>query len=186
MAKIIIGITGTLGAGKGTVVEYLKTKGFNHYSVRNYLIAEIENKDMPVNRDSMVAVANELRAKNSHSFIIDELYKQAVKDEFSKCIIESIRTPGEIESLQTKANFYLLAVDAPAKIRYDRIAERKSATDMVSFKQFVADEAREMTSADLNKQNLSQCISLADFKIDNSGTIKNLHAQVDKILDSIK
>jgi len=28
MAKIIIGITGTLGAGKGTVVEYLKTKGY--------------------------------------------------------------------------------------------------------------------------------------------------------------
>ena len=32
---IIIGITGTLGAGKGTIVDYLvKQKGFVHYSVR--------------------------------------------------------------------------------------------------------------------------------------------------------
>ena len=34
--KIIIGITGTLGAGKGTVVEYLKKKSFKHYSVRSF------------------------------------------------------------------------------------------------------------------------------------------------------
>lgn len=35
---LIIGITGTNGAGKGTVVEYLvKEKGFSHYSVSGYL-----------------------------------------------------------------------------------------------------------------------------------------------------
>lgn len=34
----IIGITGTLGAGKGTIVEYLKDKkGFAHFSVREFL-----------------------------------------------------------------------------------------------------------------------------------------------------
>ena len=38
---IIIGITGTLGAGKGTIVEYLVgKKGFKHYSVRE-LLSEI-------------------------------------------------------------------------------------------------------------------------------------------------
>ncbi len=29
--KIIIGLTGTLGAGKGTMAEYIKQKGFKHY-----------------------------------------------------------------------------------------------------------------------------------------------------------
>ena len=34
----IVGITGTLGAGKGTVVEYLtQQKGFKHYSARGLL-----------------------------------------------------------------------------------------------------------------------------------------------------
>ena len=38
---ITIGITGTLGAGKGTIVEYLqKEKGFSHYSVRAFLTDE--------------------------------------------------------------------------------------------------------------------------------------------------
>ena len=52
---IIIGITGTLGAGKGTIVDYLiKTKGFTHYSVRAFITKEIEKRKLPVNRDSMV------------------------------------------------------------------------------------------------------------------------------------
>ena len=34
---IVIGITGTLGAGKGTIVNYLiEEEGFDHYSVRGF------------------------------------------------------------------------------------------------------------------------------------------------------
>ena len=51
---LIIGITGTLGAGKGTVVEYLVEKqGFDHYSVRSFLLKEINRRGMPENRDSI-------------------------------------------------------------------------------------------------------------------------------------
>ena len=58
---LVIGITGTLGAGKGTMVEYLiKEKGFNHFSVRQFLLEEIRKRNLPENRDSMVVVANEL------------------------------------------------------------------------------------------------------------------------------
>ena len=40
---ILIGITGTLGAGKGTVVDFLiENYGFKHYSVRGFLTEEIE------------------------------------------------------------------------------------------------------------------------------------------------
>ena len=62
---IIIGITGTLGAGKGTVVDYLvKEKGFRHYSVRAFLLEKIRDLGMPENRDSMHAVGNMLREEH--------------------------------------------------------------------------------------------------------------------------
>ena len=39
---IVIGITGTIGAGKGTIVEYLvEKKGFLHFSVREFLLKKI-------------------------------------------------------------------------------------------------------------------------------------------------
>ena len=94
----VIGITGTLGAGKGTIVEYLvKNKGFSHFSARAFVTEEIIRRGMPVNRDSMVVVANDLRRRNSPSFIIDSLYEKAILAG-TDSVIESIRTPGEVLS----------------------------------------------------------------------------------------
>ncbi|RLD41868.1 MAG: hypothetical protein DRI89_08670 [Bacteroidetes bacterium] len=178
----IIGITGTLGAGKGTIVEYLtENKGFQHYSVRQFLIEEIEKRGLPVNRDSMTNIANELRAANTPYYIVGELYKQALA--FGKnAVIESIRTPGEVEFLQQQGDFILIAVDADPKLRFERIKLRKSATDQIDFETFLSNEKREMTTADPNKQNLQKCIQMADIALQNGGTIDELIQQLEEKL----
>jgi dephospho-CoA kinase len=182
---IVIGITGTLGAGKGTVVDYLvQKKGFVHYSVRAFLTEEIEKRGLIVNRDSMTEVANELRMNNSPSFVTDELFRRALKSG-NNCVIESIRTPGEIESLRSKGPFYLFAVDADPPLRFSRISERKSATDQVDYETFLANEKREMHSGDPNKQNLHDCIKMADYVFSNNSSIEALYAQVEETLEYI-
>lgn len=184
---IIIGITGTIGAGKGTIVEYLIEKhGFQHYSVRNYLIKVAQQRNIPLCRDSYVVIANELRSQHSPSFIIDELYQEALTAG-GNAIIESIRTEGEISSLRKKGNFILFAIDADPQIRYQRITtQRKSETDNISFEKFLADEKKEMTSTNPNHQNLSKCIELADYIINNNGDFEQLHRQIDEILAKIQ
>ncbi len=182
---IIIGITGTLGAGKGTIVDYLTTtKGFRHFSVRGFLIAEINKRGLAVNRDSMTAVANELRALNSPSYITDQLYEMA-ETSGGNCVIESIRTPGEIDSLRKSGKFYLFAVDANTELRFERIKKRASETDHIDFETFIANEKREMTTNDPNNQNLKKCIEMADFVIENNGTQEQLIEKVAAILSKI-
>ena len=182
---IIIGITGTPGAGKGTIVEYfIREKGFAHYSVRAYLLHLIREKGLPENRDSMFNLANQLRAIHGPSYVTDQLYEQAVlagKD----CIIESIRTPGEVESLRTKGLFFLLAVDADPEVRYQRIILRQTETDNVSRKTFFENEEREISTNDPNKQNLRKCISMADYILMNNGTKEELADQLEEVLEKI-
>jgi len=178
----IIGITGTIGAGKGTIVDFLVNRyGFKHYSVRNYLIQESQKENLPLNRDTYVLLANRLREKHTPSFIIDELYKEAFK-KGSDAIIESIRTPGEIASLRQKDDFSLWAVDAIPQIRYQRVFARHSETDNISFETFLSNEQREMSTDDPAKQNLLACIQQADKLFLNNGTIEELFMQIEKAL----
>lgn len=182
---IIIGITGTLGAGKGTIVEYLiAQKGFVHYSVRAFLLQKIKESGLPENRDTMFRIANELRAANGPSYVTDQLYEQA-RAEGKNCVIESIRTPGEIDSLRAKGSFFLLAVDADPQMRYQRILLRQSETDKISEPTFRENEEREMNTTDPNRQNLRRCIEMADFVLLNNGTKKDLVRQLESILDQV-
>src|SRR3989338_4393992 len=150
---IIIGITGTLGAGKGTIAEYLtKKKGFAHFSATDFLIKEIKKRNLPINRNSMNKVANDLRAMHGPGYILEELYKEvAALDRNS--VLEAVHTLGEIEVLRKHKGFYLFAIDADSKTRYLRISSRGSEKDQVSYEQFLAHEELEFASTDPAKQN---------------------------------
>ncbi|MDE5762111.1 MAG: AAA family ATPase [Bacteroidales bacterium] len=183
---LIIGITGTLGAGKGTVVDYLRTqRAFSYYSVRQFLTEEVQRRGMEPNRDSFVTVANDLRAHHSPSYIVDELYARAAQNG-TNAIIESIRATGEVESLRKKGSFVLLAVDADPRTRYERIKLRGSETDHIDYDTFVANEKREFDNPDPNKQNLQACMRMADITLHNNGSLEQLHTEIDRFLGELK
>ncbi len=183
---MIIGITGTLGAGKGTVVEYLREKRqFAYFSVRRFLSEEVRRQGKAVNRDTLTAVANELRKEHSPSYIVDELYKQAA-ERGGNAIIESIRAVGEVEALRKRGDFMLWAVDAEAKTRYERIRLRGSETDHIDYETFLSNEKRELDNTDPNKQNLKACMAMADATLINDGNIEELHRKIDEILARVE
>jgi dephospho-CoA kinase len=177
---MIIGITGTNGAGKGTVVEYLvQKKGFSHFSARDFLVEEIRKRGMPENRSSTREVGGDLRKKFGPSYIAEQLYTQAL-EKGGDAILESIRTIGETEFLKSKGAF-IGAVDADRKIRYERVEKRGSITDHLSFEDFCIQEDREMSSTEKWDMNVFCVMDMADFKLVNNGTLEELHAQIDAL-----
>lgn len=179
---IIAGITGMLRAGKGSIAEILVRKyGFKHYSVRQFLIEELERRNLPVNRDTMTPLANELREEFGAQYIVQRLYEQAAR-EGGNAIIESIRNVGEISYLRMFPQFYLIGVDADIRLRFERAVKEQSVTDKgLTFEKFVEDEQRESTSEDPNKQNLRACMELTNFTIINEGSVEQLEGVVDQL-----
>ena len=182
---IILGITGTLGAGKGTVVEYLTRHGFAHFSVRALLEEEMARRGIPVSRDTMTPFANELRAQHGGDYLFRTLLARAQRAG-NDAVIESVRTVDEAHALKALPQAVLLAVDADRKLRYARIRARGSALDDVSFEDFVRQEEREMESDNTAEQNLGAVMAMADFVLTNNGTKEALFQNVAKVLAEIR
>lgn len=181
----IIWITGPQAAWKWAIVNYLiEKKWFNYFSVRGFLTEEIQKRGIPLNRDSMREVANELRTNHWASYIIDQLFLQA-QQSGKDAIIESIRAIGEVQSLKNNPDFILLAVNADQKLRYERAIARKSESDFVNFEKFQEQERLENENSDPSKQNILACINMADFTVNNDWDIENLHEQLDEIINQL-
>lgn len=180
---IIIGITGTAGSGKGTVVNYLKDKyEFKHYSARTFITEEIVKQDLPDTRENMRLVANKLRAEFGSSYVAEKLYERAVAHG-SNAVIESLRSVGEIEELRSKPEkFFLLAVDANPKIRYARNMQRKSSTDNVTFEKFQQDEEFERADVNPGGMNVAECIRIADALVENNSDLDTFQKEIDRII----
>ncbi len=178
---MIIGITGTLGAGKGTVVEYLKQKGFKHYSARTFFIEELNRRGLPIIRDTMTDVADDLRRIHGPEYFAKESIRRIAEEGVQNAVVESIRAIGEAEYIKSHGGV-MWAVDADIAVRYQRISKRMSETDKVSFEKFVADEQREFANTETTKGNLKGVIAMSDAVFTNNGTPEELFAQVEAAL----
>lgn len=182
---MIIGVTGSFGAGKGAVVEYLVTKkGFLHYSASGFITEEIKIRQMVLDRDSMIQVGNDLREQYGPSYIIEELYKQALQAG-GDAVIESLRVVAEVRKIKELGGF-VLGVDAPPELRYQRSVARGSAKDQVSFEKWQAQEREESNTTDINKQNIFGALEESDQIISNNGTLSELHQQIESVLEALE
>ncbi|PIR84672.1 hypothetical protein COU16_01375 [Candidatus Kaiserbacteria bacterium CG10_big_fil_rev_8_21_14_0_10_47_16] len=179
---MILGITGTDGAGKGTVVEYLvQEKGFTHYSARAIFIEEIERRGIENNRANMRLMGNYFREQYGNDFLIQYYLPKIKEAGVINAAIESIRAVAEAETLKENGGV-LIAVDADQKLRYERVQKRRSTTDQVSFEQFQAHEELEKNDPDPHGMQKQKVIDMADYVVTNDGTLEELHAQVDSVL----
>jgi dephospho-CoA kinase len=178
---MIIGITGSFGAGKGAVVDYLvREKGFGDYSARAFITDEIKFRGLPVNRDTMAEVANDLRQKHEPTYIIESLYTKA-KDRGGDAVIESLRAVAEVRLIK-KLGGIVLGIDAPPELRYERAVARGSETDKVPYEEWLQQEIRESNPNDPTKQDIFGSLREADIVIENKGSLQELYEKIDEML----
>jgi dephospho-CoA kinase len=178
---MIIGITGSFGAGKGAAVEYLvQHKGFKHFSASGFITEEVVRRGLPVDRDSMTVVANDMRREHGPSYVVDSLYARA-NEVGGDVVLESLRAVAEVRRIRELGGF-VLGVDAPAKLRFERAVSRGSEKDNVSFEKWLAQEQAESNPGDDTKQNIFGALKESSVVIENDSTLDALHEKLDEVL----
>jgi len=175
--KLVIGITGTLLAGKGILVEILKSKGFQHASIRELIREELAKQNILLTRKSMQDVGNEMRKEHGQGYWMQKALDK-YKSYNAPLIIESIRNMGEADYLKEHSHFFLIGIDAPFEARWQRIKKRNVDSDLIDHDKFVIDDARDRGfNEPLTGQQVGMCLVHADFLINNdeqfSGPIEN-------------
>lgn len=173
----IIGLTGTNGAGKGEAASFFVANGYTYFSLSDVIREELQKEKQEITRDSMIRMGNDMR----QNFSPDILARRAAEKIEGKTVIDSIRNPHEVDFLRSQGHFILLSIDAPVKIRFERVKMRGREESATSLQEFMDKEAEEM-GADETGQQLLACMDLADHTIINDGTLEDLRNQLEEFL----
>ena len=182
---MFLGFTGPNAAGKSEAIKYLvEKKKFIQRSLSDIIRDEAKARGLDVTRNNLVMIGNELRGKEGASVLAKRTVPK-IKNA-PQAVIDSIRNVSEIEELRLSLQgFKLVGITADIKVRFDRAKKRGRIGDSTTLEEFTKQEATE-NSADPTAQQLDKCFALADIKLDNSGKVDALYAQIDKMLEDLK
>jgi len=177
---MIVGLTGTNGAGKTATADHLKAKGFRFYSLSDEIRVELEQQNLPPTRENLIETGNRLRAEFGSAVLAERVKARLRPDQ--NYVVDSIRNPYEVRTLRATGNFHLLHLDAPPEVRYDRVVSRGGDRKPVSREEFIEQEQREMESDDPTRQQLWACYELADETVTNGSSIESLKQSVNAVV----
>ena len=182
---MIIGLTGSYCSGKDTVAEYIvKERGFTHYSLSDVIRDGMKKEGIETTRENLIVFGTNLRAQHGNGVLAKKVIEQMAVGQ-NYCIT-SIRHPDEVAELKKRKDFVLINVDAPQKIRFDRMQKRKRAGDPQTLEKFIELEQKESQSSGSGQQ-LVKTAALADLNfINDSSDIQTLKTAVDEILKQLQ
>jgi dephospho-CoA kinase len=183
---MIIGITGRIAAGKETLTDSLRKKGFIYLETFTVLAEELEKRGLEITRANMQDLGDEIREKYGVFGVMKMLLEKT--EPGKDYIFDSLRNPGEAEFLRENIkDFVLIGVDAPQKLRFERILKRGKPSDPKTWEEFLKIDNRDFfDETNPMGQRVGKCMEIADFKINNDVDLEKSMKEIEEVWEKIK
>lgn len=173
----MIGIVGTIGAGKDEAGNYIASKLHIPAFQISFPLKQIcIERGIEPTRNHLILLGTELARKHSDSYLAEQILEQMPE----KAVITGMRQLGQIALLRSESSLKLISIDAEPALRFERVKRNGKLGEAATLEEFITREHAE--NSELNAQRLFECMKLADYHIRNEGSIEEFHAQIDKIL----
>ncbi len=172
----LLGVSGTNGAGKDLLGEYLAEQhGYLFVSVTELLRQECRARNLPVERENLRTISSEWRRQGGLGVLVDRAVAmyEPVRENYKGLVVSSLRNPGENDRVHELGGS-VVWVDADVQIRYGRISTAnrgRGAEDTKSFEQFLSEQEAEMygVAGDPTSLKMSAVKDASDIFIINDG-----------------
>lgn len=155
------------GAGKSTIADGLKPKGYDIINMGNIVREEAKKRNLEATRENLGKLMLELREKNGPGAIA-ELVKPQIESSISDVIlIDGVRSNDEIQVLRKFGTVKLLAIHASTNTRFDFLQKRGRTDDPQTIEHFEERDNRELGVG------ISNSIALSDYAISNVDLTKD-------------
>jgi dephospho-CoA kinase len=178
MAKLILGLCGEMGSGKGTFAQYLiENKKANSHRFSTMLRDVLDRLFIDQSRDNLQALSTMLRQTYGEDILAKVMYEEVLHDQNNLVVIDGVRRQSDIVFLKTLPEFKLVFVETSMETRYKRISTRGENTDdsKKTFEEFKKAHENEAESQIRDLRNVANLI------IDNNGTLEVLYKQIDQL-----
>jgi len=166
LTKLLVCLTGMPGAGKSTIAEGLKPKGYEIINLGNAVREEAKKRNLDPTRENLGKLMLELREINGAGAIA-ELVKPIIESSNANVLlIDGVRSNSEIEVLRKLGIVKLLAIHASTDTRFNFLQKRGRSDDPQTKEHFNERDDRELGVG------VSNSIALSDFAISNIGLSK--------------
>ncbi len=177
--KLIIGLVGEKGGGKGTFTGVLREvapgRSITHIRFRDVLQETLELWGIPATRQNLTKLAVAITSTFGEGVKAHATLRKADNVESDIVIFDGIRWQGDIEGLRKLPNNVLVYVTADPEIRYQRAKARKEKVGegSLTFEEFMKEEHLK------TELLIPQIGKTADFTITNNGTLEEFKNQVE-------
>jgi len=167
------------GAGKSTIADGLKSKGYDIINMGNAVRTEAKNRNLEPTGHNLGKLMLELREKNGQGAVAELVTPQIKNSKSQVIIIDGIRSNAEIEVLRKYGIVKLLAIHASTNTRFGFLKQRGRSDDPQTKENFEERDNREIGIG------ISNSIALSDETISNNNLTKDeLIEHAFKIIES--
>ncbi len=177
----VIALVGMCGSGKSVVSDFYKEKGWPYVYFGGVTMDELKRRGLEVNEKNEKFVREDLRKIHGMAaFAILTLPKIEEGLKNSHVICDGLYSWSEYKILKEKFgdDLIIVAVYAPPKLRYDRLAKRQ-------IRPISHEDSKKRDYAEIENVEKGGPIAMADYTLVNDGDMPNLMRQIESVYQKI-
>lgn len=169
----ILAVVGMCGSGKSTAIDYLTEKGIPKVYFGGVILKGMQEAGLEDTPENEKKFREEIREKEGKDFVVKRVIKETknlIDAGQKRIVLDGLYSWTEYKILREDfpTEMTVVAIVVPKAVRRKRLAERP-------VRPFNAQEAAERDKTEIENLEKGGPIAIADYYIDNSGTIKEFH-----------